>query len=155
MREYAEYCSKSLPRDSAPNRSLFDVVVASNTLRAVKKRSTVFVTDLLQSHSALQIGGIPGVAQMHDRDIPSPDISSAHRGSSFFNLSALRREGSGISHSLCVSLPLVQRGSNVSLQSSTGCDCLVLDLYPATCVDFIRGDSDGKNRISPPFHSSS
>ncbi len=47
QREYAEKCSKSLPRDSAPNRSLLDAVVAFNTLRAVKKRSTMFVTDLL------------------------------------------------------------------------------------------------------------
>jgi hypothetical protein len=33
----------------------------------------------LQSYSTLQIGRIPGMAQMHDWDIPSPVISSAHR----------------------------------------------------------------------------
>jgi hypothetical protein len=38
---------KPLPRDSAPNRSLLEKTAASNTLRAVKKRSIVFVTDLL------------------------------------------------------------------------------------------------------------
>ena len=36
-----------LPRDSAPNCSLLEKTVASNTLRAVKKRTTHFVTDLL------------------------------------------------------------------------------------------------------------
>jgi ribonuclease HI len=47
--EYADNYSKSLPRprDSAPNRSLLDAVAAFNTLRAVKKHSTMFVTDLL------------------------------------------------------------------------------------------------------------
>jgi hypothetical protein len=39
--------SKPLPRDSAPNRSLLEAVVAFNTLHAIKKRSTMFVTDLL------------------------------------------------------------------------------------------------------------
>jgi hypothetical protein len=47
MREHAENCSKSLPRDSAPNRSLLDAVVAFNTLRDVKKRGIMFVTALL------------------------------------------------------------------------------------------------------------
>ncbi len=45
--EYAEEYSKSLPRDSAPNRSLPETVAAFNILRAVKKRNTMFVTDLL------------------------------------------------------------------------------------------------------------
>ncbi len=47
VREYAEKFSKPLPRDSAPNRSLLEAVVAFNTLRAIKKRSTMFVTDLV------------------------------------------------------------------------------------------------------------
>jgi ribonuclease HI len=47
VRKYAEKCSKSLPRDSAPIRSLLDAVVAFKTLRAVKKHSTMYVTDLL------------------------------------------------------------------------------------------------------------
>ena len=46
-REFAEKCGKPLPRDSAPNRSLLEKVAISNTLRAVRKRSTLFVTDLL------------------------------------------------------------------------------------------------------------
>ena len=47
VREYAAECGKPLPRDSAPNRSLLEKVATSNTLRAIKKRSTHFVTDLL------------------------------------------------------------------------------------------------------------
>ena len=47
VRELAEKCGKQLPRDSAPNCSLLEKTVASNTLRAVKKRTTHFVTDLL------------------------------------------------------------------------------------------------------------
>ncbi len=38
---------EKLPRDSAPNRSLLEKTAASNTLRAVKKRSSQYVTDLL------------------------------------------------------------------------------------------------------------
>ena len=45
-REFAEKCGMSLPRNSAPNRSLLGKVAASNILRAVKKRSTLFVTGL-------------------------------------------------------------------------------------------------------------
>ena len=48
VRELAESSGKPLPRDSAPNRSLLEKMAASNTLRAVKHRSTVFATDLLQ-----------------------------------------------------------------------------------------------------------
>jgi hypothetical protein len=48
VRELAESSGNPLPRDSAPNRSLLEKMAASNTLRAVKHRSTVFVTDLLQ-----------------------------------------------------------------------------------------------------------
>ena len=48
-REFAENCNKTLPRDSAPNRSLFEAVAAFNTLRAVLKRNTTFVT-YLQHH---------------------------------------------------------------------------------------------------------
>ena len=43
-REFAEKCGTPLPRDSAPNRSLLEKVAASNILRAVKKRNTLFVT---------------------------------------------------------------------------------------------------------------
>jgi hypothetical protein len=38
-RECGEKFSKPLPRDSAPNRSLLEAVVAFNTLRAIKKRT--------------------------------------------------------------------------------------------------------------------
>ena len=46
-RELAAKSGKMLPRDSAPNHSLLEKVAVSNTLRAAKKRSTLFVTDLL------------------------------------------------------------------------------------------------------------
>ena len=45
-RRLAEECGKQLPRDSAPNSSLLEKVAASHALRAVRQRSTVFVTDL-------------------------------------------------------------------------------------------------------------
>ena len=45
VREYAEKCGKPMPRDSAPNHRLLDRVAATNTLRAVMQRSTLFVTD--------------------------------------------------------------------------------------------------------------
>ena len=50
--------SKTLPRDSAPNRSLLEAVVAFNTVRAIKKRSTVFVTDLLHHKEGAVISRI-------------------------------------------------------------------------------------------------
>ncbi len=46
IRRFAAKCSKTLPRDSAPNRSILEKVAGSNALRAVRKRTTVFVTDL-------------------------------------------------------------------------------------------------------------
>ncbi len=61
VREYAENSekfSKPLPRDSAPNRSLLEAVVAFYTLRAVKKRSTMFVTDLLHNKEGAVISRI-------------------------------------------------------------------------------------------------
>ena len=45
----AEECGKPLPRDSAPNRSLLEKVAAFHALRAVRLRSTVFVTDLFDN----------------------------------------------------------------------------------------------------------
>jgi hypothetical protein len=51
-REFAGICKKTLPRDSTPNHSLFEAVVAFNTLRAVTKRNTIFVTDLLHHKGA-------------------------------------------------------------------------------------------------------
>ena len=49
VREYAQQSRKSLPRDSAPNKSRIDKATqaAVNTYRAVHKRSTIFVKDLL------------------------------------------------------------------------------------------------------------
>ncbi len=45
---HAESGGRPLPRDSAPNYSLLEKSALSNTLRAVQKHGTVFVTDLLQ-----------------------------------------------------------------------------------------------------------
>jgi hypothetical protein len=58
VRECAEKFSKPLPRDSAPNRSLLEAVVAFNTFRAIKKRSTMFVTDLLHHKEGAVISRI-------------------------------------------------------------------------------------------------
>jgi hypothetical protein len=59
VRECAEKFSKPLPRDSAPNRSLLEAVVAFNTPRAIKKRSTMFVvTDLLHHKEGAVISRI-------------------------------------------------------------------------------------------------
>ena len=58
VRELAESSGKPLPRDSAPNRSLLEKTAASNTLRAVKKRSTVFVTDLLHHKEGATVSKI-------------------------------------------------------------------------------------------------
>jgi hypothetical protein len=55
VRECAEKFSKQLPRDSAPNRSLLKAVVAINTFHAIKKRSTMFVTDLLHHKEQLLV----------------------------------------------------------------------------------------------------
>ena len=46
IRRFTAECGKTLPRDSAPNRSILEKVAGSNVLRAVRKRTTVFVTDL-------------------------------------------------------------------------------------------------------------
>ena len=58
VREYAANCGVQLPRDSAPNRSLLEKVANFNTLRAVKKRSTPFVTDLLQHKEGATVSKI-------------------------------------------------------------------------------------------------
>ncbi len=58
VRECAEKFSKPLPRDSAPNRSLLEAVVAFNTFRAIKKRSTMFATDLLHHKEGTVISRI-------------------------------------------------------------------------------------------------
>ena len=47
-RRLAEECGKVLPRDSAPNRSLLEKIAVSHALRAVRKRDTIFVTDLFE-----------------------------------------------------------------------------------------------------------
>ena len=47
VREFAQQSKKSLPRDSAPNKSLIDKVSAVNTYLAVYKQSTIFVKDLV------------------------------------------------------------------------------------------------------------
>jgi ribonuclease HI len=47
VREHAQQCKKRLPRDTAPNKSLLDQVISLNIFRAVLKRDTIFVTDLL------------------------------------------------------------------------------------------------------------
>ena len=57
-REFAETCGKHLPRDSAPNVSIIKQVVAANILRAVKKRSTVFVTDFLHNSSSATVSKV-------------------------------------------------------------------------------------------------
>jgi hypothetical protein len=49
---------KPLPRDSVPNHSLIGAVAASITLRAVKKRGTAFVTDLLHHKECATISKI-------------------------------------------------------------------------------------------------
>ena len=49
VRDYAQQSRKSLLRDSAPNKSRIDKVTAVNTYRAVHKRRTTFVKDLLHS----------------------------------------------------------------------------------------------------------
>ncbi len=54
IREIADSSGKTLPRDSAPNRSLLEKTVSFNALRAVRKRSTAFVTDLLHHKEELQ-----------------------------------------------------------------------------------------------------
>ena len=58
VRELAESSGKPLPRDSAPNRNLLEKTAASNTLRAVKKRSTFFVTDLLHHKEGATVSKI-------------------------------------------------------------------------------------------------
>ena len=58
VRELAESSGKPLPRDSAPNRSLLEKTAASNTLRAVRQRSTVFVTDLLHHKEGTTVSKI-------------------------------------------------------------------------------------------------
>jgi hypothetical protein len=94
VREYAEKFSKSLPRNSAPNRSLLEAVVAfrhqetQHYVRYISLRpqGRIFY---LQNYSALQTDRKSGMAQMHDRNIPSPNISPADRGSSDSDLSTL------------------------------------------------------------------
>ncbi len=55
VREYAEKYCKPLPRDSAHNHSLLEKTAASNTLRAVKKRSILFITDLLHHEAGATV----------------------------------------------------------------------------------------------------
>ena len=57
-RALAEACGQQLPRDSAPNVSLIKKVILVNTLRAVQKRSTVFVKDLLHRMDGATVSSI-------------------------------------------------------------------------------------------------
>ena len=57
-REFAETCGQRLPRDSAPNVSIIKKVVEVHTLRAVQKRSTVFVQDLFHRLDGKTVSGI-------------------------------------------------------------------------------------------------
>ncbi len=57
-RVFAEKCNTTLPSDSAPNRSLFEAVVAFNTLRAVNTRNTILVTNLLHHKEGATISKI-------------------------------------------------------------------------------------------------
>jgi hypothetical protein len=58
VREIAERSGKTLPRDSAPNRCLLEKTASFNTLRAVRKRSTVFVTGLLHHKEGATVSRI-------------------------------------------------------------------------------------------------
>ena len=58
IREFATACGKPLPRDSAPNSSIIKKVVAVNTFRAVQKRNTVLVKDLLHNINGATVSRI-------------------------------------------------------------------------------------------------
>jgi len=57
-RTLAEACGQRLPRDSAPNVSIIKKVVSVHTLRAVRKRNTVFVRNLLHRPDGATVAGI-------------------------------------------------------------------------------------------------
>ncbi len=58
VREIADSSSKMLPRDSAPNRTLLEKTASFNTLIAVRKSSTVLVTDLLHHKKGATVSRI-------------------------------------------------------------------------------------------------
>ena len=72
LENFAANSARSLPRDGAPKASIIQPVVAVNELRAVKKRGTVFVIDLLHnrdgatvSRTEVRTGRIPGMAPLY------------------------------------------------------------------------------------------
>jgi ribonuclease HI len=60
IRRFATECGKTLPRDSAPNRSILEKVAGSNVLRAVRKRTTVFVSDLFDREEGSTVSRVIG-----------------------------------------------------------------------------------------------
>ena len=58
VRDFAQQHRKQLPRDSAPNRSLIDKVSTFNIFRAVHKRSTKFVKDLLHRSEGMTVSRV-------------------------------------------------------------------------------------------------
>lgn len=57
-RRFATEYGKIMPRDSAPNRSILEKVAGSNVLRAVRKRTTVFVSDLFDREEGSTVSKI-------------------------------------------------------------------------------------------------
>jgi ribonuclease HI len=58
VRKQAAVCNKSLPRDSAPNESILRSVAKVHILRAMRQRSTIFVTDLLHRKESATVSKI-------------------------------------------------------------------------------------------------
>jgi hypothetical protein len=58
VRTQAAECKKQLPRDSAPNKSILKQVAKVNILRAMKLRSTIFVTNLLHRRDAFTVSQV-------------------------------------------------------------------------------------------------
>ncbi len=54
-RRLAKACAKPLPLESAPNQSLLETVAAFHALRAVRQRSTVFVTHLFDRNTVSKL----------------------------------------------------------------------------------------------------
>ncbi len=57
-RQHAQQCKTRLPRDTAPNKSLLDLVISLNIFRAVLKRDTIFVTDLLHCTEGVTVSRV-------------------------------------------------------------------------------------------------
>jgi hypothetical protein len=161
VREYAAECGKPLPRDSAPNRSLLEKVATSNTLRAIKKRSTHFVTDLLHHKTGTIVSRTIRRCRPAEYRVWLRCMTGIYPVQTY--LARIRVAKSPLcphcteavpeTLTLRLRMPKVPRSANISSQPGEDGDYFFSGFYARARMDRIRGNPYGTNRADSPSHS--